>query len=182
MVLMAVTCVVAIVMALALRVEIAFFFGGQRVLDVGSAAALDPGTLENNTYVHVSGNPMLSRAARYERALTGESFTVFPLAGQRAIYVHASGDALETLTTEYTGRLVTFRAMGARLEGVRVQLAQQGQPVSADAYVLLVGESPTGTWWAVAFALFAGLILLMNGALSVRWFRPLPVQAGDERR
>ncbi len=180
MAVMALAVVVAVTLSSMLRHDVAYFFASSAVAEVGEATTLSPGTLTSNSYVHVVGTPMASQVVRYRRLLSGETFVVFPLAGQRTIYVHMRESEMAAPGTSYSGRLVTFGEMGGRLDGVRGFFAQQMQaPVTGESFVLLVGESPPTAWWALALTLFCGLFVALDVWLLFRWFRPLP-QAVDQ--
>lgn len=175
MAVMALAVVVALGLTTMLRHDVAYFFASSAVVDAGEAATLSPATLTSNSYVQVSGTPMASQVVRYRRLLSGETFVVFPLAGQRTVYVHMRESELSAPSTSYSGRLVTFGEMGGRLDGVRSFFAQQmGAPVTGESFVLLVGESPPTAWWALALTLLCALFVALDVWLLVRWFRPLP--------
>jgi hypothetical protein len=175
MAVMALAVVVALGLSTMLRHDVAYFFASSTVVDAGEAATLAPATLSSNSYVQVSGTPMASQVVRYRRLLSGETFVVFPLAGQRTVYVHMPESEMATPSTTYSGRLVTFAEMGGRLDGVRSFFAQQmGAPVTGESFVLLVGESPPTAWWALGLTLLCVLFVVLDVWLLVRWFRPLP--------
>ncbi|MCB9661504.1 MAG: hypothetical protein H6726_27905 [Sandaracinaceae bacterium] len=176
---MAVVVAAAVSLALSLRADLAYFFGQNEVTLLGSATALDPAQLVPNTYVQVEGSPMLSTAVRYRRVLGSDHYTLYPLAGQRNVYVQVAYEDAdqERLATrrEFTGRLVTFGQLGGRFTSVRHYLeTRMDQPVSADSLVLLADEPPSSYAWALAVAVLAVLIGLLDSWLILRWFRPLP--------
>ena len=116
--------------------------------------SVDLGSLEPNTYVRVRGTPMLSRMVRYDRALSGASYAVFPLAGQRQVFVQMPAEALDDPTRaapgEFSGRLMTFGQLGSRFRAVRKYLAGElGMPVTAESFVVLTDEPPSRYGWAV---------------------------------
>ncbi|MGE0790059.1 MAG: hypothetical protein AB7S26_30570 [Sandaracinaceae bacterium] len=177
--LMAAVIIGAAWLALALRHDVAYFFAPSRTIDLGEATQIAPASLESNTHVTLTGRPMLSRAVRYRRVILGTSYVVYPLAGQRAIYVHVEDgpDALAAL--EHTGRLVRFRDLGGRVSGVAAALGE-GEGLGDDAFVLLEGDAPGTYVWALFLVLFAGLMIALNAVLMVRWFRPLKPRVADE--
>jgi hypothetical protein len=175
MTVMALAVVVALGITAALRHDVAYFFSGGAVVEVGEAASLAPATLRSNSFIRVSGTPMASQIVRYRRLLSGETFVVFPLAGQRTMFVHMPERAMAAPTTDYSGRLVTFGEMGGRLDGVQSFYAREmGTPVTSESFVLLVGESPGSAWWALALSVLCVLFVIVDVWLLVRWFRPLP--------
>ncbi|MCA9534599.1 MAG: hypothetical protein KC593_13000 [Myxococcales bacterium] len=176
---MAVVVAAAISLALSLSVDIAYFFGQREVTQLGNATTLDPALLVPNTYVQIEGSPMLSTAVRYRRILGSDHYTLYPLAGQRNVYVQVAyeDDDQERLATrrEFAGRLVTFGQLGGRFSSVRAYLeTRMNQPVSADSMVLLADEPPSSYAWALGVVLLAAFIALLDSWLILRWFRPLP--------
>lgn len=172
--LMAVAVFVALTLSWMVRHDVAYFLSNAAALEVGDATSVSPGTLESNRYVHLSGNPMASQVVRYRRLLSGETFVVFPLAGQRNVFVQMSETAFATPRAEFAGRLVSFGDMGSRLDGVRGYFERElHTPVPADAFVLMVDESPTSAWWALALVVLCALFIGLDAWLLVRWFRPI---------
>jgi len=166
-----------------LRYDVTYSFAEDQAVDLGSATALDLSELEPNAYVRVRGTPMLSRMVRYERALSGASYAVFPLAGQRQVFVQmpaaAIDDPVRAAPGEFSGRLMTFGQLGGRFRAVRTYLARElGMPVTAESFVVLTEEPPSAYGWSTfVVALCLAIIALMSG-LMLRWFRPL--QEGRE--
>lgn len=174
MAVMGLAVVVALGLTAMVRHDVAYFFSSTTVSDVGQAATLAPATLQSNSYVNVAGTPMASQVVRYRRLLSGETFVVFPLAGQRTVFVHMPESQLADPVTTYSGRLVTFGEMGGRLDGVRSFFSSElGAPVTTESFVLLVGESPPTAWWALALSVLCALFVVLDLWLLVRWFRPL---------
>lgn len=174
MALMALVVVVALALVASVRSDLAFFFARGAVADLGDVTTVAAASLTPNTMVTVEGTPLSSGTVRYRRVMTGDSFVVFPLAGQRTVFVHLSEDAARTPRTTYSGRLVRFADLGGRLSAVREYLATTMEmPVTSDSYVLLVDETPASCWWAVGLAILAALFVLVDVMLIVRWFRPV---------
>lgn len=168
----------AVTLLLSLRYPVAYYFSRPEVQDLGSATQLEPATLVPNTQVRVHGAPMWSATVRYSRLLLGGDHEIFPLAGQRRLFVSRPlGAEVDTGATEFSGRLVTFRQLGARYGGLREHLANQLElPVSADTFVLLAGEPPESYGWALWLALLGLLALVVDVALMLRWFRPIRLE------
>jgi len=174
MALMALVVVVALALVSTLRSDLAFFFVRGGTTDLGDVTTVTAASLTPNTLVTVEGTPLSAGAVRYRRVITGESYVVFPLAGQRTVFVHLSEEAARSPRTVYSGRLVRFADLGGRLSAVREYLAStEDMPVTPDSYVLLVDETPGSCWWAVGLALLAVLFVLVDVLLIVRWFRPV---------
>lgn len=176
---MAAVVAAALSLAISLRADLSYFFGQADVVVLGSATSLDPARLVPNSHVQIEGSPMLSTAVRYRRMLGSDHYTLYPLAGQRNVYVQVAyeDEDQERLATrrEFTGRLVTFGQLGARFSSVRTYLeTRMDQPVSADSLVLLADEPPSSYAWSLGVVLLAVLIALLDSWLILRWFRPLP--------
>lgn len=178
LVVMALVAAMAVMLVVTLRTDVAYFFSRPEVQDLGEAATLDPATLLANTQVRVAGTPMASNTVHFGRVLLGGDYEVFPLAGQRRLFVQvAAASESEPTRREFSGRLVTFGQLGARYRGLRDHLSSAlGMPVSADTYVLLADEPPASYAWALWLALFAALTIVVDIVLMLRWFRPLPGQ------
>jgi hypothetical protein len=162
-----------------LRADLAYSFAAERTLDIGEASSAELAALVPNRYVRVRGAPMLSRAVRYERPFAGRAFAIFPLAGQRQIFVQLPVAALDDpgriARGEFTGRLMTFDQLGARMRTVRDYLADAlGMPVTAESFVVLAEEPPAAYRWVRWLSLGCGLMIAFSGWLLWRWFRPQP--------
>jgi hypothetical protein len=161
-----------------LRADVAYTFASDRAADIGDAAKARLAELVPNSYVRVRGTPMLSRMVRYERALSGEAYAVFPLAGQRQIFVQvplaALQDPARVAQGEFSGRLLTFGQLGGRLRPVRQFLASTMHlPVTAESFVVLAEEPPAANGWVLALCTLCVGIIVLAGSLMLRWFRPL---------
>lgn len=175
---MAAAVAAALGMIAELRYDVSYSFSDDQAVDLGSVTALDLSELEPNVYVRVRGTPMLSRMVRYERALSGVSFAVFPLAGQRQVFVQmpsaAIDDPVRAAPGEFSGRLMTFGELGGRFRAVRTFLARElGMPVSAESFVVLTEEPPSAYGWATGVVALCLAIIALMSALMLRWFRPL---------
>ena len=87
MTLMAAVVAAAMGLAASVRGDLAYFFAAERPTDLGEATAIVPGELTPNSYVRTSGTPMLSAMVTYQQNVSGASYVVFPLAGQRQLLV-----------------------------------------------------------------------------------------------
>jgi hypothetical protein len=178
MTLMAAVVGLAVGLLSQLRGDLAYFFSSGQAVDIGEVTSLDLSTLEPNSFVRVRGTPMLSRMVRFERPLLGD-YAVFPLAGQRQIFVQLPAAALDDTVLaargQYSGRLQTFGDLGSRMRSVRGYLAQRmGMPVTAESFVILAEEPPESHGWALALGALCLAIIGVNVWLMLRWFRPLP--------
>ena len=175
LVLMAAVVVAASAIALSLRWDIAYFFSSDAMADLGDVMEVDPATLRTNAHVRIAGTPMVSRAVRYRRVLTGGEYVVFPLAGQRTVYVHVEDTTDAIARGEFTGRLVSFHQLGSRIGSVEGYLSEDlSLPVTGDSFILLADETPGSYAWALLLALLCVVFVLFDIVLFYRWFRPSP--------
>jgi len=176
--LMFATIVAALGLLGSLRADLGYFFAEERAVDLGEATAVQVASLVTNSFVRVRGTPMASGTVHYQRVIGADTYAIFPLAGQRAIFVSVPTESLHDearmARREWSGRLVTFGQLGGRLSGVRTYLHDQvNMPVTRDSYVLLADEPPGSYGWSLALAALCLLFVTVNLALVVRWFRPV---------
>ncbi len=172
---MAFVVVAAMALAVSLRHDLAYFFSSAPTVDLGDVRDVDPARLTPNSHVRIQGTPMMSRAVRYRRVLTGGEYVVFPLAGQRTVYVQVDDRDDAVARSEFSGRLVTFSQLGGRMNAVRGYLGEQMQlPVSGESFIVMADEGPGSYAWAFLLVFLCALIVLVDVFLILRWFRPLP--------
>ena len=175
---MALAVAASVAMLTTLRADIGYFFESDRAVALGEATAVGAAAFQANSYATIGGTPMASASVTYSRIIGSAEYAVFPLAGQRRVFVHvpveSQRDAAASARREFTGRMVTFGQMGGRLDAVRHYMSQQlGMPISAESYVLLADEPPGAYWWALALAVLCIFFVLLNLMMLVRWFKPL---------
>jgi hypothetical protein len=171
--LMAAVVVASLALAGSLRYDLAYFFSTADARDLGDVSGVAPATLRPNGFVRIAGTPMASGTVRYRRLVTGETYVVFPLAGQRTVFVHMPESEARSGRTEFSGRLVTFGQLGGRMRSLERYFADDmGMPVSSESFVILVGESPGSYAWALGLVLLCALFVLVDVWLVLRWFRP----------
>lgn len=169
-----VTCSLALVASL--RHDLGYFAlsfrGGAAATELGEATDLDAATLRPNSYVTIDGLPLSAGAVRFRRVLSGSEYVVFPLAGQRTVFVAIPASEVSTPRSSWSGRLVTFRQLGGRMTAVESYFSESlGMPVSGESFVLLADETPRDYVWSAFLALLCAAFVAMNAYLIVRWFR-----------
>lgn len=87
MILMALTVVASCAMLTAVASDAEYFFADPQVSPLGHVSEVSPARLPLNAYVSLEGNPMLSNMVEYQRIFSGSEYVVFPLAGQRDVFV-----------------------------------------------------------------------------------------------
>jgi len=178
MTLMAAVVALALGLATSVRSDMAYALLPNQAQPLGEAVALDPATLPSNAYVVVRGTPMLSGMVRFEVGLFGAEHVVFPLAGQRNVFVQVSAESLRdprsAANTEFAGRIITFGELGGRFRVVREFLARRlNMPVTPATYLVVADDPPRGHAWSLFFGAFCIAVVVLNVWLFSRWFRPL---------
>ena len=187
---LAVTAVVSIAMALALRPDASYAFASAVPMDLGELRDVSPGSLADNRFVsaramlgaagaepnrHVRGHGSLGGvlAVRFERPFESDSYRLSPVAGRRDVWVEVRVPEGEETSryvppAQFRGRLVRFDAGGLRNRGLRGVIERAtGEPVPAAAWLLVDGETPGGAGWAVGLAaLFVAFAAWNLGAMA----------------
>jgi hypothetical protein len=178
MTMMAGVVALALGLATSVRSDISYALLPDRAELLGDAVHLDPANLPSNAYVLVRGTPMLSNMVRFESGLFGAEYVVFPLAGQRNVFVQVSAESLRdprtASSTEFAGRMITFGELGGRFRVIREFLAQRmGLPVNAETFLVVAEDPPSGHAWSLFFGAFCLAIVALNVWLFSRWFKPI---------
>jgi hypothetical protein len=178
MILMAAVVGLALGLVSSVRSDIAYALRPNRAEVLGDAIRQKPSALPSNAYVVVRGTPMLSGMVRFESGLFGQEYVVFPLAGQRTVFVQVPAESLNdprsASSTEFAGRMVTFGELGGRFRVVREFLARRmGMPVNAETFLVVADDPPSGHLWSLLFGAVCLAIVGLNIWLFSRWFRPI---------
>jgi hypothetical protein len=178
MTLMAAVVGLSLGLGASVRTDLAYTLQPDRAAALGDAGQLDPIKLVSNSFARVSGTPMLSGMVRFKTGMFGTERVIFPLAGQRNLFVQVDAASLAdprtSARTEFAGRLLTFSDLGARFRVIREYLTRSmAMPVSGDTYLLVADDPPATHAWSVLFAVFCAGIVAFNVWLFSRWFRPI---------
>lgn len=171
---MAAAVLAAIGLLFALRADIRYALSMREPVDLGAVREVEPIKLVSNGYVRVTGTPTLGRSVGYVRGF-GTRYRVFPLAGQRTIYIQIRDEGGEDFVrAAYSGRLVTFAELGGRYaELARSMHRDAGLPVTGESFLLLADEPPVAYTWTLFVSAVCLAFMLVDGYLIVRWFRPV---------
>jgi len=161
-----------------IRGDIAYFFSADSVIDLGPARLAEPADMPTNAFVRVVGTPMLSKMVKFTQPLTGSEQVVFPLAGQRHLFVQVPlndlSDPDKGARGEFFGRLVTFGDLRGRMGAVQGYLHDaMDMPVTAESFVLIADDGPESYLWAPALAVLCLGFMVLTLWMLLRWFRPL---------
>ena len=165
-----------------IRADIAYFFAPSVAVDLGEARLSQPVDLPDNAFVRVRGTPMLSKTVTFTVPVTGAQYAVFPLLGQKHVFVQVPADELRDpergARGEYFGRLVTFGSLRGRLGVVQNHLHDAMEmPATSESFVLIADQAPESYVWAPALAAVCIVFILGTLWLMLRWFRPLSLRA-----
>jgi hypothetical protein len=171
---MAAAVVAMMALLISLRGDMAYALAANTATELGDIRNVPATELSSNSYVSLGGVPTIARAVRFRRGL-GSSYVVFPLAGQRTVFVQMPDDGGEGFVrSEYSGRLVTFGSLGRRYaELVDVMRRDAELPVTGESFVLLAGEQPGDYTWTWLVGLACLLFAALDVFFIVRWFKPL---------
>ena len=181
---MLLTIIASIALLHAVRGDVGYFFAPRSPNDLGEVVALNPAVLESNSYVHVRGTPMASRMMYASRRFGTDELAVFPLAGQRAVFVAVPRseieDAHEGTSRDFSGRLIRFGDLGSNFGSVRAFMHDRfHDQVTGESYLLVAGEAPGASPGSLAIALLCIVFVAVNGFFLWRWFRPLPLSSAN---
>jgi hypothetical protein len=181
---MALTGVLAVGMAYSLRGEARYALSSGPPTEVGNLTELTPRAELANTWVR--GDALLSsqHAIRYGRPIDGlfdrdNSYRLAPIAGNDRIWVQIRvPNGMEgprfVPPTSFVGRLVPVSSAGLRHGGLAgmVDAASAGS-VPDEAWLLIDGEAPTNTRWALGLIVVFVGFAAFNAWGLFRLLRPL---------
>jgi hypothetical protein len=178
--LMAFTALFALRLSLGLRGELVYAVKGGTPHDIGELSRLGGNQLQPNTWVRAEGSLSSSEVVRYARPLESGAYRLAPVEGNRSIWVELR-EPPDTNSEQFlapgsfVGRLVPAHGAGLRYRALSGAAAEAGHALPRDAWLLIDGESPSGTRWVL------GLQALLIGfaAFNVLGLLPLydqPVQ------
>jgi hypothetical protein len=164
-----------------LRGEAVFALEGGPPIDLGELSQFHASTRNANTWVHGSGTLRADGAVRYARPLEQDSYRLARVDGNDKLWVQVNvpDDATDpdgahfVPPTSFVGRLIPVNRAGIRHSVVRAAVGDAWQgTVPDDAWLLVDGEAPITTRWALAlcglFLCFATFNLLGIAKLTQR--------------
>jgi hypothetical protein len=161
---MALTLVAASLLASALRPQLRYALQAGPESDLGDLERVTLSNSISNSFVHGTG-VLAARAVAYQRPLVPGEFRLVPLVNSDRIWVEvqvpASLDPDRFIPpSSFVGRLVRLSDAGLGYES----LTELADGPSADAWVLLDGQSPAGTRWVF------GVLLVLLGFVGFSGF------------
>jgi hypothetical protein len=115
---------------------------------------------------------------RYSRPLESDSYRLSALSDNPKVWVElrVPSDTDEQHFVppgSFVGRLVPMRGAGIRYRALRDAATAAGHQVPNDAWLLIDGESPTGTRWVLALEAMLVAFAAFNVVGIVRLARPV---------
>jgi hypothetical protein len=170
---MSLTIVAAGFMSLALWGEASYALRSRPPIELGELAGFKPKPEAANRWAHGQGSLSGSGAIRYERPLEGDTYRLAPIAGNERLWVQIRvPEGFEgphfVPPNSFVGRLVPVGEAGLRYRGLR-EVANMPH----DAWLLIDGESPRATRWALGLLGLFGAFALFNVYGLVRLLRPV---------
>lgn len=166
LVLLLVTALAALAMVTSLRHDAAYAFAKAASADLGDLRTTEAGSFKANTYAMGRGMLASSQALRYERPFESDTYRIAPVAGRPNVWVEvrvpAGQEGSRYVPKEtFSGRLIPFSSTGPRHRGLRSAITgETGLVIADDAWLVVDGEAPTNSRWAVALvALFSAFAL-----------------------
>lgn len=160
------TAAASIAMIFALRRDAAYAFAPPAPAELGDLATAPASAFAENRFVRGQGMLGAAHAIRYERPLVSESFRLMPVSGRHDVWIEVrvppgAENVRWVPPSQVSGRLVRFAAAGPKHRGLTSAVRDAtGQLVPADAWLLVEGDAPSGSRWAVLLELlFAGFAL-----------------------
>ncbi|MET0283377.1 MAG: hypothetical protein ABW352_02865 [Polyangiales bacterium] len=171
---MAAAVVAAMALLVSLRRDMAYALSQTQLTELAHIRQLEPSALVSNSYVRIMGTPTLAHAVGFRRGF-GTRYRVFPLAGQRNLYVQVPDAGGESFVrSEYSGRLVTFDDLGGRYaELARVMQRDAKLPITGESFLLLADEPPGSYTWTLFIAFACLAFVALDIYFIIRWFRPV---------
>ncbi len=165
-------------MAIGLRGEALYALASSQATDLGDLYAFDGTNVESNQYVQARGTLGGALAVRFERPFESDTYRVSPVMGKQNVWIEVRVPAGEeggryVPPTSFSGRLVRWSASGLRHRGLeRAVDSITSEAIPADGWLLVDGESPRSSRWALClaamFAAFAAWSLVTAARLIRR--------------
>lgn len=149
------TAVASLAMCFALRRDAAFAFGDAHPANLGDLGSAPANAFVENGFVEGTAMLGAAHAIRYERPLISDSFRLMPVAGHDNVWVEvrvpAGAENVRYVPpSQMTGRLVRFETAGPKHRGLAAAVRDAtGKEVPENAWLLVEGEAPASSRWAV---------------------------------
>jgi hypothetical protein len=163
---MLLTALVAAALAFSMRGEAVYALRSGPPGELGNLAHFEPRPSLANHWVHGEALLGSTNAIRYSRPLESDSYRLAPVAGNQRLWVQIRvPEGMEgpqfVPPTSFVGRLIPIDQTSLRHGGLAGAVEHAGAgSVPGDAWLLIDGEAPSTTRWAL------GLIALLLGFVA----------------
>jgi hypothetical protein len=177
---MSLTGVASLLLLAGLRGEVSYALHGGRPTDLGELSRAKLQGAQANTWIRAEGALSAKDVIGYQRPLEADSYRLARVEGTQNVWVELrvpeGADAARFIApSSFVGRLFPVSVAGVRYGALPEAVSEAGRPpLPRDAWLLIDGEAPAGTRWAlglgvllVAFAAF-NLLGVMRLAQRVR--------------
>lgn len=171
------TAAASIAMIFALRRDAAYAFAAPAPAEIGDLTSAPAGVFAENRFVRGSGPLGAAHAIRYERPLASDSFRLMPVSGRQDVWVEvrvpAGAENVRWVPPkDVSGRLVRFASAGPKHRGLASAVRDAtGEVVSKEAWLLVEGDAPSGSRWAVLLELLFAGFAIWNLLVSAKLLR-----------
>lgn len=168
LVVMMVTAVASMLLALQLRSQVLYALAGDTPRDLGELGEATLDASWENAWVRGAAE-LESTAIVYRRPLERDRFRLAPVVGRDQIWVQVRVPVEETDAyippSSFVGRLVPFSKTGLVYSGLPDAVRHAlGKPLEGDAWLVVDGEAPRNSRWAMAL-----VVMLFGFALFNLW-------------
>lgn len=154
---MALTAVASAYLALQLLPLVTYASRGSAPVELGALTGVQQYEKSDGAWVHATGT-LAARGVEYRRPLDSDRYRVVQVANNPRMWVELRiPKDIEpehyVAPNSFVGRLTPLRRAGIRHAALPDAIESAlGQPPSNDAWLLIDGESPASTRWAVALS------------------------------
>lgn len=174
----------SVVFAFAMLADVRYSLRGGPAHDIGELTRLVPGPELADTWVRAEGQLSATDAIRYRRPLERDSYRLASVSENPRVWVQIRVPAGEegprfVPPDSFVGRLVPVSDLGLRQRDLVDAVGGAGlEPLRADAWLLLDGESPAALRWVLGLLLLLVAFATFNVVGLVRLLRPIPSASG----
>lgn len=158
LVVMAITALFSASLLVGIAGELAYSLASGRPTDIGELTRANLDRLGANTWVRAAGELSPTDVIGYRRPLETDVYRLARVEGSDRVWVElrvprgAEGEHF-IAPSSFVGRLMPVSAAGLRYGALPDALVDAGKPpLPDDAWLLIDGEAPAGTRWALGLA------------------------------
>lgn len=166
---MSLTGLASLLLLAGLRGEVSYALRSGRPTDLGELSNAKLESVQPNSWIRAGGALSSSDVIGYQRPLDADSYRLARVEGTDNVWVElrvpeGADGARFIAPSSFVGRLFPVSRAGVRYGALPEAVAEAGKPpLSADAWLLIDGEAPAGTRWALGL----GVLLLAFAAFNL---------------